>query len=76
MRHTFERHGFHMALYMRTGKPTKADLIRGILDYWDPCKKRESAGYMYYNYEAETIAQTIRKKQQGVECCKAGYGID
>ena len=53
-----------MALYLRTGKPSKADLIRGILDYWDPCRKRESAGYMYYNYEAETIAQTIRKNSK------------
>ena len=53
-----------MAIYLRSGKPTKADLIRGILDYWDPCRKRESAGYMYYNYEAESIAQTIRKNSK------------
>ena len=52
-----------MSLYLHTGRPTKADIIRGILDYWDPCRAQNTESWylLFYNYEAETIAQTLRK---------------
>ena len=53
-----------MAIYLRTDKPTKVGLIREILDYWDPCRKRAEAGPMYYNYEAGNLAQNIRKNSK------------
>ena len=46
-------------MIIRLPKATKADLIRGVLDYWDPCRGRPDP--MYYNYEAEVLAQSIRK---------------
>jgi len=51
-----------MPLYLHY-KPTKVDLIRGILDYWDPVRARDTEHWddLYYNYEAETICQTLRK---------------
>ena len=54
-----------MSLYLHY-KPTKADLIRGILDYWDPCRVSNTPEYypLYYNYEAETICQTLRKNSK------------
>ena len=44
-------------------KPTKADLICGILDCWDPCRAINTSSWFdrYYNYEAETICQSLRK---------------
>lgn len=47
-------------------KPDKSDLIRDILDYWDPCRARNTNEWyaLYYNYEAETIAQTLRKNSK------------
>ena len=47
-------------------KPDKVDLIRGILDYWDPCRAHNTEKWyaLYYNYEAETIAQTLRKNSK------------
>ncbi len=50
-----------MSLYLRFPKATKTDIIRGFLDTWDPLRMREQAGYMFYNYEADVIAQTIVK---------------
>lgn len=51
-----------MSLYLRY-KPTKVDYVRGILDYWDPCKAKGTDSWYehFYNYEAETICQTLRK---------------
>ncbi len=37
----------------------KAELIRGILESWDPCRFRPYP--MYYDYEAEVLAQSIWK---------------
>jgi hypothetical protein len=51
-------------LYLRFPKATKTDIIRGFLDTWDPLRMREQAGYMFYNYEADVIAQTIRKNSK------------
>ena len=52
-----------MSLYLHTGRPTKVEIIRGILDYWDPCRAQNTEAWnlLFYNYEAETIAQTLRK---------------
>ena len=38
---------------------TKAELIRGILESWDPCRFKPYP--MYYDYEAEVLAQAIGK---------------
>ena len=48
--------------------PTKADLIRGILERWDPCRKINTEHWypLFYNYEAETIAQSLRKNSSAV----------
>ena len=51
-------------MYIRFPKPTKADLIRYILASWDPCRKGEDADYMFYNYEAEVLAQGVRKNSR------------
>lgn len=42
-------------------KPNKAERILAILSYWDPLKMKDAAGIMFYNYEAEEIAQSVRK---------------
>lgn len=42
-------------------KPNKAERILAILSYWDPLKMKDVAGIMFYNYEAEVIAQSVRK---------------
>ena len=44
-------------------KLTKTEVIRAILDYWDPCRAKETPKwyFLFYNYEAETLAQYIRK---------------
>ena len=54
-----------MSLYLHY-KPTKVDLIRGILDYWDPCRAKGTENWyeLFYNYEAETICQTLRKNSK------------
>ena len=51
-------------MIIKMPKPTKSDQIRFILDYWDPCRMREKAGPMFYNYEAEVLAQGIRKNSK------------
>ena len=48
-------------MIIKMPKATKAELIRVILDQWDPAHKRETAGFMFYNYEADEIAQRVRK---------------
>ena len=45
-------------------KPTKADLICGLLSYWDPLAFEGKAGPMFYNYEPEVLAQSIRKNSK------------
>jgi hypothetical protein len=40
---------------------TEAGLIRGILESWDPCRFKPYP--MYYDYEAEVLAQAITKTQ-------------
>lgn len=45
-------------------KPTKADLICGLLSYWDPLAFEGKAGPMFYNYEAEILAQSVRKNSK------------
>jgi len=52
-----------VSLNLHIGRPTKADLVRGILDYWDPVRAQNTESWypLFYNYEAETIAQTLRK---------------
>ena len=42
-------------------KPNKAERILAILSYWDPLKMKDAEGVMFYNYEAEEIAQSVRK---------------
>ena len=54
-----------MSLYIHY-KPTRVDLIRGILDYWDPVRARDTDDWydLYYNYEAETICQSLRRNSK------------
>ena len=49
---------------MKMPKPTKADLICGLLSYWDPLAFEGKAGPMFYNYEAEILAQSVRKNSK------------
>lgn len=49
---------------MKMPKPTKADLICGLLSYWDPLAFEGKAGPMFYNYEAEVLAQSFRKNSK------------
>ena len=51
-------------MVMKMPKPTKADLICGLLSYWDPLAFKGKAGPMFYNYEAEVLAQSIRKNSK------------
>ncbi|MBR4474943.1 MAG: hypothetical protein IKS55_15075 [Oscillospiraceae bacterium] len=51
-------------MVIKMPKPTKADLIRGLLSYWDPLAFEDKAGPMFYNYEAEILAQSIRKNSK------------
>ena len=54
-----------MSVYLHY-KPTKVDLIRGILEYWDPVRVRDTDDWydLYYNYEAETICQSLRRNSK------------
>ena len=46
-------------------KPTKADIILGLLNYWDPAGIHKVSGdWRAYRYEAETIAQRVRKNSK------------
>ena len=51
-------------MIIKLPKPTKAERICAILSYWDPCRKKDEADPMYYNYEAETLAQSVRKNSK------------
>ena len=44
-------------------KLSKSERILALLAYWDPLKMKEDKRYytMFYNYEAEEIAQSVRK---------------
>ena len=59
------RENSHMSLYIHY-KPTKVDLVRGILEYWDPVRARDTDDWydLYYNYEAETICQSLRRNSK------------
>ena len=52
---------------IKTPKPTKTDLIRYILNYWDPRRKIETSGPMFYNYEAEIVSNSVRKNSKLIE---------
>ena len=44
---------------------TKSDKILALLNQWDPDGRcANGAGYNAYNYEAETIAQSIRSNSK------------
>lgn len=43
---------------------SKAEKICAILSYWDPCQKKDEAGPRFYNYEAEVLAQSLRKNSK------------
>ena len=64
-----------MSLYIRFPKATKTDIIRNYLDSWDPLRMREQAGYMFYNYEADVIAQTIRKNSKSERISKLVHDL-
>ena len=44
-------------------KLSKSERILALLAYWDPLKMKDDKRYymMFYNYEAEEIAQSVRK---------------
>ena len=48
-------------MIIKMPNPTKAEIIRTFLNQWDPLNYFDKAGFMFYNYEAEEIAQRIRK---------------
>lgn len=48
----------------KMSKPTKTDMIRFYFNQWDPLSHVEKAGPMFYNYEAENLAQRIRKNSR------------
>ena len=48
-------------MIIKMPNPTKAEIIRTFLNQWDPLNYVDKAGFMFYNYEAEEIAQRIRK---------------
>lgn len=51
-------------MIIKMPKPTKAEIIRTFLNQWDPLNYVDKAGFMFYNYEAEKIAQRIRKNSK------------
>jgi len=48
---------------MKMPKLSRSERILALLAYWDPLQMRDDPRYhfMYYNYEAEEIAQSARK---------------
>ena len=48
---------------IKMSKLSKSERILAILAYWDPLKMKDDKRYylMFYNYEAEEIAQSVRK---------------
>ncbi len=63
-------------MVIRMPKPTKADLICGLLSYWDPLAFKGKAGPMFYNYEAEVLAQSIRKNSKPGDCGEESQRAD
>ena len=53
-------------MIIKLPKPTKADRIRFILDCWDPARAYNTDKWypLFYNYEAETLAQYVRKNSK------------
>lgn len=51
-------------MIIKMPKPTKAEMIRTFFNQWDPLDFVKEAGYMFYNYEAEDLAQQIRKNSK------------
>lgn len=48
-------------MVIKMPKPTKAEIILSLFNQWDPLDYVDKAGFMFYNYEAEDLAQRIRK---------------
>ena len=50
-------------MIVKMPKLSKAEKILAILDYRDPCRVRGTSSWylLYYNYEAEELAQTVRR---------------
>lgn len=51
-------------MIIKVPKPTKTEIIRTFLNQWDPLNYVDKAGFMFYDYEAEDIAQRIRKNSK------------
>lgn len=53
-------------MVIKLPKPTKADCIRFILDCWDPARAYNTDKWypLFYNYEAEVLAQSVRKNSK------------
>lgn len=51
-------------MIIKMPKPTKTDLIYGLLSYWDPLGFEGKAGPMFYRYEADVLAHNIRKNSR------------
>lgn len=52
-------------MIIKMPKPTKAEMIRTFFNQWDTLDCMDKEDFMYYNYEAEDLAQQIRKQQAG-----------
>ena len=49
-------------MIIKMQKPTKAEMIRTFFNQWDTLDCMDKEDFMYYNYEAEDLAQQIRKQ--------------
>ena len=51
-------------------KPTKADLICGLLSYWDPLAFEGKAGPMFYNYKDDRNLIKLHRYADNLGCKK------
>lgn len=51
-------------MVIKMPKMSKAEQICALLAYWDPLQMGDKAGYRFYNYEAEVIAQSLRSNSK------------
>lgn len=59
-------------MVIKMPKLSKAEMVAALLNEWDPEGRcANGAGYRAYNYEAETIAEAIRKNSRPEKVEKA-----
>ena len=60
-------------MIIKMPKPGKADRIRALLSYWNPLDMNPDP--MFYDYEAEVIAQSIRKNSRPEKISKLVHDL-